>query len=216
MPNLTRWVSLLILLLLPAIVGTGCTAKLKASYHQKRADQYYATGEFDQAEIEYKNVLRNAPQNARAWSRLGFIYFDEGRLEEAAQILHRARQLATNDLQVRLKLGIIYLNAGKLNEAMDEAGFVLNKDPQDAQAPILLAEAATSTNEINETRLRLQTMSQTGKTAPLEVAMGTLFLRQHDLKPAEACFQEAVRLDPKFRDAYSALGNLYVAQKSVK
>jgi tetratricopeptide (TPR) repeat protein len=216
MSKFTHWVPLLILLLLLAIVGTGCTAKLKASYHQKRADQYYATGEFDQAEIEYKNVLRNDPQNARAWSRLGFIYFDEGRLGEAAQILHRALQLATNDLQVRLKLGTIYLGTGKLNEALDEASFVLNRDPRDAQAPILLAEAATSTNEINETRLRLQTMSQTGKTAPLEVAMGTLFFRQHDLKAAEACFQTAARLDPKFSDAYSALGNVYLAQKDVK
>ena len=90
------------------------------------------------------------------------------------------------------------------------------KIPGDAQAPILLAEASASTNEINETRLRLQKMSQTGETAPLEVALGTLSFRQRDLKTAEACFQTAVRLDPKFSDAYSALGNLYVAQNDLK
>jgi len=212
----TRWVASLTLLLVLAVAGTGCTAKLKASYHQKRADQYYAAGQFDQAEIEYKNVLRNAPQDAQAWSRLGLIYFGQGRLREAVQVLARASQLATNNLQVRLKLGTIYLGAGKFKEARGEASFVLGKDPRDVEAPILLAEAAITTNEINETSLRLQSMSQSGKTAPLEVALGALSFRQRDLKKAEACFQSAVQLDPKFSDAYSALGNLYIVQKDLK
>src|ERR1035438_2220694 len=109
MSKLTRWVPSLALLLLLAIADTGCTAKMKAAYHQQRADRYYDAGQFDQAEIEYKNVLRNAPQNAQAWSRLGVIYFDQGRLGEAGQILGRAQQLATNNLEVRLKLGTIFV-----------------------------------------------------------------------------------------------------------
>jgi tetratricopeptide (TPR) repeat protein len=188
---------------------------LKASYHQKRADRYYDAGKFEQAEIEYKNVLRNAPQNAQAWSRLGVIYFDQGRLGEAAPILGRAEQLATNNLEVRLKLAAIYLGTGKLKEAREEASFVLDKNPRDAQAPILLAEAA-ATNQVAETRLRLQKMSQSGETAPLEVALGALSFRQGDLKTAEACFKNAVKLDSKSSDAYSALGSLYVAQKDLK
>src|ERR1019366_6350220 len=109
MSKLTRWVPSLALLLLLAIADTGCTAKMKAVYHQQRADRYYDAGQFDQAEIEYKNVLRHDPQNARAWTRLGLIYFDEGRGGEAAQILNRASQLDTNNLQLRLDLGTLYL-----------------------------------------------------------------------------------------------------------
>ena len=202
--------------MLLAIVGTGCTAKVKESYHLKRADRYFNSGQYDQAEIEYKNVLRNAPQNSQAWSRLGVIYFDQGRLLEAAQILGRAQQLATNNLEVRLKLGTIYLGAGKLKEARDEATFVLDKNPGDDQAPILLAEAAATTNEITITRLRLQKMSQTGETAPLEVALGVLSFRQGDLKKAGADLKRAVTLNPKFSDAYAALGNLYVVQNDLK
>ncbi len=215
MSKSTRWVASLALLLLLVIAGTGCTAKLKAAYHQKRADQYYADGQFDQAEIEYKNVLKHTPQNAQAWSRLGLIYFDEGRLPAAAQFLNRASQLDTNNLQVRLDLGTIYLSAGKIKEARDTANFVLNKDPRNDQAPILLAGAAISTNDISETRLRLQKMAATGDTAPLEVALGTLSFRQRDLKTAETCFQNAIKLDSKFSDAYSALGNLYLAKQDV-
>jgi Flp pilus assembly protein TadD len=216
MRKLTHLVPTLTVVMLLAIAGTGCTAKVKESYHLKRADKYFNSGQMEQAEIEYKNVLRSAPQNASAWSRLGIIYFDQGRLGEAAQILARAQQLATNNLEVRLKLGTIYLGAGNLKEARDEAGFVLDKNPRDAEAPSLLAEASSTTGEINATRLRLQKMSQTGETAPLEVALGTLSFRQRDLQTAGTYFKGAVKLDPKFSDAYSALGNWYVAQNDLK
>ena len=216
MPKFTRWVPPLVLLLLLAVAGTGCTAKLKAKYHQQRADHYYDAGQYDQAAIEYRNVLRNTPQNAAARARLGLIYFDEGRLGEAYQLLNQVAQMAPNNLPVRLKLGVIDLGRGKYKEARDEAGFILDKDPRDAQALLLLAEASISTNDINATRLRLQKLSSSGDTAPLEVALGSLSTRERDLKKAETCFQTAVRLDPKFADAYSALGNLYLLQKDVK
>jgi Flp pilus assembly protein TadD len=215
MRKFTRLIPTLILVMLAAIAGAGCTAKMKASYHLRRANSYFDAGQYDQAAIEYKNVLRNNQQNAQAWSRLGVIYYDQGRLGEAAQILVRAQQLSTNDLEVRLKLGTIYLGAGNLKEARNEAGFVLDKNPKDAQAPILLAEAA-ATNQIAETRQRLQKMSQAGETAPLEVALGALSFRQGDLKTAEVFFKNAAKLDPKSSDACSALGNLYVAQKDLK
>jgi Flp pilus assembly protein TadD len=215
MRKFTHLIPTLTVFLLVAIAGTGCTAKLKESYHLRRANSYFDSGQYDQAAIEYKSVLRNNQQNAQAWSRLGVIYFEQGRLGEAAQILVRAQQLATNNVEVRLKLGDIYLGAGKLKEARDEASFVLDKTPKDVQAPILLAEAA-ATNQIAETRLRLQKLSQTGETAPLEVALGVLSFRQGDLKTAEADFKRAATLDPKFSDGYSALGNLYVAQNDLK
>src|SRR5208282_6332504 len=169
--KITHLITMLAVVMLAAIAGAGCTAKMKASYHLRRANSYFNSGQYDHAAIEYKSVLRNNQQNAQAWSRLGVIYFEQGRLGEAAQILERAQQLAATNLEVRLKLGTIYLGAGKLKEARDEAGYILDKNLRDAQAPILLAEA-TATNQIAETRLRLQKMSQTGETAPLEVALG--------------------------------------------
>ena len=216
MSKFIRWAPPLALLLLLAVAGTGCTAKLKAQYHQKRADHYYDAGQYDQAEIEYKNVLRGSRQNIHAWARLGLIYFDEGRTAESFQILNQVAQMEPDNLQVRLKRGVLYLGMGNYKGAGDDAGFVLEKDPRDAQAPLLLGEASIATNEINATRLRLQKLSSSGDTAPLEVALGGLSFRQRDLKTAETCFQTAVRLDPKFADAYSASGKLYFVQKDIK
>src|SRR5271170_6585118 len=105
MSLLTRSVSSLTLLLVLLLAGAGCTAKMKSAYHLQRADRYYDAGQFDKAEIEYKSVLRNAPENTQALSRLGLIYFWESRHREAALLLARASQLDTNNLQARLKLG---------------------------------------------------------------------------------------------------------------
>ncbi|HEX5399666.1 MAG TPA: tetratricopeptide repeat protein [Verrucomicrobiae bacterium] len=211
----TQLIRMLAVVSLFAMTVVGCTAKVKAQYHESRANQYFNAGQYDQAEIEYRKVLQNTPQNAQAWSRLGTIYFDQGRLAPAAQILGRAQQLDATNLEVRVKLAAIYLAVGQQSNAQVEASFVLDKNPGDAQAPLLLAESV-QTNQIAETRARLQKLSQVDETAPLDLALGAIAMRQRDLISAEAYFLKAVKLDPKSADAYSALGNLYVAQKDLK
>jgi Flp pilus assembly protein TadD len=203
-------------LVLLALLGAGCTAQMRAAYHLHRAERYYQAGQFAAAEIEYKNVLRHTPQNTEAWCRLGIIYFNEGRPLEALPILSRAEQLAPTNLEVRVKLGSLDLAFGRLNEAKAEADYVLERRPQDDQAVLLLADAA-ATNEIPAVRQRLQTLQhQHGDSAPLQVALGTLALRERDYPAAEAAFQRATTLDPHFGSAYTALGNLYVARKDLK
>ena len=196
--------------------GAGCSAKMKASYHLQRAERYFKAGEYQQSEIEYKNVLRSMPDNVEAWSRLGIIYCDQGRTLEAAPILARALQLDTNNLDLHLKLGAIYLGLGKAKAAQDEADFVLDQKPQDEQAPILLANASLAAGEISDSRQRLQKIYQTGETAPLDVALGILAFHQRDLKTAETFFKLAVARNPKFSDAYAALGSVYVLGKDFK
>ena len=67
-----------------ASLSTGCTAKMKKAYHESRADKFYAAGQLDRAEIEYLNVLRSDHTSAKAFARLGYIYFDQGRFQTAA------------------------------------------------------------------------------------------------------------------------------------
>jgi Flp pilus assembly protein TadD len=211
-----RLFSLLLAVVLLALAGSGCTARMRASYFQQRAEQFFKAGNYASAEIEYKNVIRNAPQNAEAWSRLGTIYYYQGRLPEAATILTKAEQLAPNDLDVRLNLGTIYKGMGMLKEARDEAEYVLDRRPQDDLAPILLVGTMTATNGAAEIRLRLQSLRQNSDDASLEVAWGTLALMQKDVKSAEACYNRALELDPKCSHAYNALGALHLSQMNAQ
>lgn len=215
MRKLIRWIPILTAVALLASAGAGCTARFKASYHLKRADRCFDAGQYQSAEIEYENVLRNAPQNARAWSRLGVIYFDEGRGPEALPVLLKAQQLDPANLDARLKLGTLYLESGQPKQAQDEADFVLSRNPQDDQAPLLLARAA-ATNELNAVDVRLQDLRQKGNRASLETALGILALRRNDSKTAASHFKQAVALNPHFSDAYAGLGTVLFALKDLK
>jgi tetratricopeptide (TPR) repeat protein len=215
MRKLIYWIPILAAVALLAGSGSGCTARAKASYHLKRADRLFDSGQYESAEIEYENVLRSDPQNAKAWDRLGEIYFSEGRGPETMAVLLHAKQADAGNLDVRLKLATLYLAYGHSKDAANEAVFVLSQNPRDELAPLLLAKAA-STNEISATRLRLQELQRNGNTASLETALGILALRQYDSKTASNSFQRAVALNPNFSEAYTGLGGVFYAQKDLK
>jgi tetratricopeptide (TPR) repeat protein len=215
MSKLVHWICPLMALALLASVGAGCTARVKASHYLKRGERYFDSGQYQLAEIEYENVLRNDPQNREAWDRLGIIYYYEGRIPEAMPLLRQAEQLDPGNLDVHSKLAAAYLEYGKLKDTYDEADFVFSRKPQDERAPLLLADSA-ATNDFRALALRFQEIQKEGDRATLEVALGTLAFRQHDFKTAEACFKQAVVLDPKSSDAYTALGTFYLSQKALK
>ena len=199
---------LAVLLLALALAGTGCSAKAKKIYHLQRAHQFFTANDYDRAEIEYLNVLRSDPLNAEAIGRLGVIYFDEGRIQTAARYLAKGSELATNNLELRLKLGFIYSAIGKNAEAQAQANFVLDRQPQNDDAPLLLAEASRTRKDAVATRLRLEALAQKGNRAAFEVAQGRLALRETNFPTAGAAFKRALALDAKSAAAYSGLGTI--------
>ena len=214
--NLRLFIMLAAVILLAAGGTTGCSAKAKKAYHLQRAARYFDAGQYDRAEIEYLNVLRNDPKNSLAVGRLGVIYYEEGRLQRAAFFLTKGSQMATNDLDLRLKLGFIYSAAGQFQPARDTANLILDRKPQDDQAPLLLAEASVKPKEIEAARQRLQNLARSGDRAAFEVALGNLAFREHDLKTAEAAFKRAQSLDPKSDAVNTAMGALSWAQNDLK
>ncbi len=213
----SQWISVAMTAVLVAVGGAGCSPSASKARHMEQADRYYNAGEYDKAEVEYISVLHADPQNPHCLGHLGLTYFEQGRLERALPLLNKSFQQDPNDLDVRLKMGLIYLAMGKSKEARTEAVAVMERRSQDEEAPILLAEASETPKEIEETRQRLQKMIQTGgEKAPLQVALGSLSLRQRDFKAAEAAFKRAQTLDAKSSAPYSALGNLYWMQNDLK
>ena len=202
--------------LLLVIGGAGCSAKAKKAYHLSRANRFYDAGQFDRAEIEYMNVLRNDPVNSQAYGQLGVIYYEQGRVQRAAFFLAKGSELSPDDLALRTKLGFIYTSAGQYKQALAEANYILERKPQDDEAPLLLAETANQPKEIEAARQRLQTLARAGDRAVLEVALGNLALREQDLAGAGAAFKKAQALDPKSSAVNAALGALTWAQGDLK
>ena len=208
----SRPLCLLFALALVVAAGAGCTKQARANRSLARADRDFQAEKYDQAEIEYMNVLRNPRLNAAAVRQLGLLYYAEGRIPRAFQFLQEAARRDPANPEVRLKLGEIYLAFRMAKEAREAAALVLQKQPENGEALLLLAEAAT-TNQVREVAQRVaQLPAAIRGRANSHLALGALAARQQDLPRAEAEFKAAVAADPKSSDGYTALGNLYLAR----
>ena len=208
----------MVLLMASLIVfaGAGCTAKAKLSYHLSRADRYFNAGQYGQAEIEYLNVLRLDHNNPQAYTRLGLLYYEQGRFQRATFFLSKAVPLAPDNLEARDKLAFIYSSVGEYSNALAQVNYVLNKDPRDDDATLILPEVSVKPSDADATRQRLLAMSRNGDRAAIEVALGNLAMHDHDLATASAAFKKAQALDPKSSVVNVGLGTVAWAQDDLK
>ncbi len=207
MRKLTPSVSAFATLSALALFCCSCSPQAKKASHLKKADGYFASGQYEQSEIEYMNVLQIEPLNPSAISHLALIYADQGRIGQVVPYLLKAKELQPDNLDVRLKLGTMLLSSGNAKGARDEAEFVLNKKPADETAPLLLAEAANKPAMITAARQRLLSLpADIIAAAPVQVALGTLAMRERHLPEAEAAFRRALAQNPKSAAAEASLG----------
>lgn len=98
------------------------------------ATQHKNSGEYNEAEGEYKEVLRLDPNNAEAHLGLGLVYCFTGRFEESVEELKRAVELAPNWVEARKNLALTYLMLGMYEEGKAEFLKLLKIDPDNPEA----------------------------------------------------------------------------------
>src|SRR5689334_12882985 len=105
--TLSRWLTLFMAILL--LGATGCSKQAKAKRHLGRADNYFAAGDYEKAEIEYISVLRLQATNQPALRGLAQIYFEDEMLQNAGGLLGLLKKANTNDIDARSKLARVLL-----------------------------------------------------------------------------------------------------------
>ena len=199
-----------------ALAAVGCSKSARAERHVEKADKYFDSGKRAEAEIEYLNALKLNNKDAHAFAQLGLIYFDSGRISRAYPFLSKASELDPNNVSLHNKLGLLFLAAGDTKKAREQALISLQKSPTNSEAPLLLAEASLATNEITEARQTLEKIQkQSGQSAALEIALGTLSLRSGNAKAFEASVKHALTLEPENSTGLSALGTYYWSQRDL-
>jgi tetratricopeptide (TPR) repeat protein len=200
---------------LVALAGAGCSQRAKTNASLTSADRLFDSGQFDKAETEYLNALHTDPHNAKAIGRLGLIYFDEGRFQKAAPYLFEGSELSSSNLELRIKLARIYLAVGEVKKAREQVDVVLNNNPADPDAPILLAQSAPPAH-LGDVQRQLRGLASKGDSAAIETALGVAASRQNNFEAAREAFQRALKLDSRSAAAYAALGHTYLQFNEVK
>jgi tetratricopeptide (TPR) repeat protein len=78
-----------------------------------------------------KALLAAEPSNATLLYNLGMVYSDQGRLEEAKEILRQATSLDVSNAQIVVALGVAYARAGELVSAIETLEQAIRLAPDD-------------------------------------------------------------------------------------
>jgi tetratricopeptide (TPR) repeat protein len=206
----------LLVLLLASFAPSACSTEAKIERHLKRGDEYLAEGKTREAIIEFLNVIQLDQNNKGATVRLANVLFDTGQFGPAFQYLQKAAEFEPENLDVRVKLATMYFYGGRAEEAREEAGFVLDKEPNHLDALTVFASTVTSEGEVDGAIRRLESSASVNEgKAKYHLTLGGLRLRKQDVAGAEASFQEAARVEPDSPDAHLALGTFYLAKRDL-
>ena len=194
-------------------IAAGCTQQAKRERLFKRAENYFNSGEYNKAKIEYLTYIRSDPQNATAFQRLGTIWFEQGAPIRAAPFFMKARELAPKNMENRVQLCRVYLSLSDAAAARKELTSILKESPDNTEALALLAETDRTKEDIAHTEQMLQKVRDHDK-ASYYMAVANVAFHKGDVHGAEAALHHAARLDPKSPTAYLALATLHFQAKN--
>src|SRR6266536_671158 len=111
---------LIFALSIAALAITGCPEKAPTKDQiLSRANESFAAQRFSQAEKDYREVLRLAPDDLVAMRRLGILYYDQGQIAQAFPLLKKYSELQTDDAEMQVKFGLAHLAIGDYAQARE-------------------------------------------------------------------------------------------------
>lgn len=155
---------------------------LTLSQALQTAIQYQQAGQWQAAEVLYRQVLQRLPNQSQAlqfYLELGNLLLKQGRLTDAIGYLQLVLTLNPNYAEGYALLGNIFLAQHQSVQAMACYQRALTLNPN-------FVEAYNN--------------------------LGTVLMNQNQQTEAVACYQRALTLNPNFAEAYSNLGNVYREQ----
>ena len=199
----------IVTLTLAATVVVGCSKEAKKTRFLAEADKYFKAGDYDKARVSYLNVIQLDPQNALAFERVGEMWLDDWAPIRASAFLAKGSELNPNNVQNRVRLARSYVATGRLDDARKEALKVLNQSPDNADALIVLSEAARSKEGIEAAEDQLQKFPKKTDVS-FYLASANLLFNTGDIVGAGNALQQALAVDSKSSQAHMAMGNLYL------
>jgi tetratricopeptide (TPR) repeat protein len=150
-------------------------------------------GRLEDAAVAYEKVLRSAPDAWRVRSNLGAAYVGLGRYGDAIDQYRRALAEGGEDAAIRRNLALALFKAGRWAEAEESARQLVDAQPANRDARLLLAECSLRLGQ-NDRVVELLTPLAGGDDTAVAKLLGMALLGLDRVKEAQ------VVLDPVFRE----------------
>jgi len=146
----------------------------------------------------FKYVTENASWHVESWIRLGGLYFDNRRYEDAETIMREAIELFPNDFAVNLILGLSLSQQNKTLESKDYLKKAVELNPSDVNS---LSAYGFTLSQLQENEEAVEYLNRALRVDPNNVnVLGQLGLIYNNLKmmaESDSLYEHALQIDPQ-------------------
>ncbi len=173
------------------------------------AAEHHRDGRLEEAEREYRAIVRDNPKNVDAIRLLGRVAMSAGRLADAERLLRRATTLAPDFVGALVDLGRVLKEQNFFEEAIECFEHVIALEPANPQGHFLLAGTLAPSARTEEAASAYRRALELAPDFP-----GALLGLGHVLKTlgrqdeAIAAYRRCIELRPDNGESYWSLANL--------
>ncbi len=132
-----------------ALVSGCSSSEEKAAEHRARAEVYFENEQWNEARIEFINLLRAAPEDAEAHYTMAQVLFRLREYREGLGELREAVRLGPENTTWRLQLAQVLSAARSYTSAREHVDIVLIREPQNVVALLVRAGLSSVDNDLD-------------------------------------------------------------------
>lgn len=172
------------------------------------AVQHHQAGRLQPAELLYRQILAQQPNNPEALHLLGVIAFQFGKNDAALELIQKSLTLNPNQPQAHSNLGNVFRDQGNLPAAITAYLQALAFHPQSAQTHYNLGTAYYQTHQLDSalTHLR-QAIALNPNYYQAHSMLANILKDTGRLTEAIAAYRQVIALDPTNARSHSNLLN---------
>jgi tetratricopeptide (TPR) repeat protein len=172
----------------------------------------FASGNYQSAELEFRNAIKEDPRNAVALKRLGTIRLRQGSSFEAIRLLGAAKSITPDDKELITHFGYALLASGFVMDARNLAVKHLEHYPNHGPLWLLLADSSLTPTAVEGA---MDLLSTATKSADIRLATAILAQRTNHLDQAELELERASDLGMDSSRFYGQLAALAAARNQL-
>jgi len=172
--------------------------------------EHYQNGRFSNAEKLATSITQKFPKHQFAWTVLGAVLKQTGRVIDALTALRKSVELAPQDAAAHSNLGVTLTELGRLDEAEASCTQAIALKPDYAEAYNNLGNSLQRLGRLDEAEASYtQAIELKPDFAEAHSNLGNTLKELGRLDEAEKSFTQAIVLKPDFAEAHSSLGNTH-------
>ncbi|MDV2992367.1 MAG: hypothetical protein N4J56_002021 [Chroococcidiopsis sp. SAG 2025] len=155
------------------------------------------SGQYEQAENKYNEILKLNKGRVDILHRLGMLYYKTDRSQQALDLLIKSSQLEPSNAAHHLGIGLISEKINNIPQAMQAYEIAILLAPQWSTPLINLGNIYLNVEELEKAKSLLQkALDLEPNSFPGNLYLASVFLKQYETDTAISLYQKALELQP--------------------